>query len=121
MFFSLFGAKERRDRSPAVHSSMAKFYERVSTIENRLYGGELTSGGKVMVNGLESRHDLNGKSGKLGVYDSDRGRWAVQVPGYGSGGEKIWARPTNLFSVKGLMGRLSAMECTLGEMLEGGR
>ena len=62
-----------------------------------------------MVNGLESRHDLNGKSGKLGAYDSDRGRWAVQVPGYGNDGEKIWAHAANLCSVKGLEGRLSVL------------
>jgi hypothetical protein len=82
------------------HSSMAKFQERMSTIEGRLRGDELCSGGKVMVQGLELRHDLNGKTGKLGAYDSDRGRWAVKVPGYGSDGEKIWARAANLFSVR---------------------
>ena len=101
------------------HSSMAKFQERMCTIEGRLCGDELCSGGKVMVQGLELRHDLNGKTGKLGAYDSDRGRWAVKVPGYESDGEKIWARAANLFSVRGLEGRLSVVECTLREMFDG--
>ena len=63
---------------------------------------ELCSGGKVMVHGLELRHDLNGKTGKLGAYDSDRERWAVKVLGYGSDSEKIWAQAVNLFLVRGL-------------------
>ena len=70
---------------------------------------------------MELRHHLNSKTGKLGTYDSDWGRWAVKVPGYGSDGEKIWARAANLFLVRGLEGRLSVVECTLREMLGGNR
>ena len=69
------------------------------------------------MHGLESRHDLNGKSSTLGAYGSAQGWWAVQVPGYGRGGEKTWARAANLCSVEGLEGRLGTVECTLREVL----
>ena len=102
------------------HVSMTRFQERMSMLERRLRGRELCPGGKVMVHGLESRHDLNGKGAELGVYDSDRGRWAVQMLDYGSGGEKIWARAANLCSVEGLEGRLGMVECILREASDGG-
>ena len=53
----------------------------------------LTSGAKVMVEGLQDNPKLNGVYGQLQQYDDNTGRWKLQLK---AGSKYLSVRPSNL-------------------------
>ena len=54
--------------------------------------GVIRPGARAHIVGLSSRQELNGTPAVIGVYDTDKGRWAVQT----EGGERIRVKASNI-------------------------